>query len=159
MLTTAPTDNPVCRGYFPASDDVFSPGACSSCRRPEADHLTRPVPPLLEVAASIEHLLSHYGHNCTVQMLLPELRAALRTAGAATSVPYLDAPSRLDRYRSRHTIHDVDGVCSVDGLPLHPRKGGKVHNPDAVKALVALAGGISMPADRRAAYVRTIGVR
>jgi len=62
-----------CRNYFPDPD-----GRCSSCREPVEDHATNGTPgDLATVAQRVYELLTHYGHHCTVQNLLPDLRAAL----------------------------------------------------------------------------------
>jgi hypothetical protein len=66
------------RGFFP--DTWMGELVCSNCRVNIRDHVQRPGD-LATVALAMYQLLTHYGHHCTVQNYLPELREALAAAG------------------------------------------------------------------------------
>ena len=64
-----------CRAYFPG--DPYREGRPCRCGTPLAEHPPFSNRSLQDVGGEIERLLLNYGHNCTVQNLLPELTRAL----------------------------------------------------------------------------------
>lgn len=69
-----------CRAFYPG--DVWDgKRRCSNCLLPIDEHAGLDTDDLLKVGERIYRLLMHYGHHCTVQNYLPDLRAAILAAG------------------------------------------------------------------------------
>jgi len=68
-----------CDEFYPLSG-TYGEIVCYRCSAPLEAHPAK-GDELDVVALRIFQLLTHYGHHCTVQTLLPDLRAALILAG------------------------------------------------------------------------------
>lgn len=69
-----------CRNFLPG-DSRDGRLRCSNCLVFIDEHAGLDTDDLAKVAHRIFVLLTHYGHHCTVQNYLPDLRAALVKAG------------------------------------------------------------------------------
>lgn len=69
-----------CTNFLP--DNAPGGLVCVTCRVDIREHTSNGgEKPLATMALDMYRLLTHYGHHCTVQNLLPGLRAALVEAG------------------------------------------------------------------------------
>jgi hypothetical protein len=87
-----------CRGFFPGD---YRDGRlrCSSCLVFIDEHAGLDTDDVAKVAHRIYQLLTHYGHHCTVQNYLPDLRAALVKVG-------YENPDIAREARHDHVAHD-----------------------------------------------------
>lgn len=69
-----------CRNFLPG--DVWAgKRRCTNCLVPIEEHGGLDIDDLLKVSQRVYNLLMHYGHHCTVQNYLPDLRAAILKSG------------------------------------------------------------------------------